>query len=110
MYYKFHCNSDLMLVCGNCKIQDRSCPGVKSIDFSLLEMFWTGYFHIFAPKNSILSFQTTEIDSIYSRSSLDEDDEEWKLLFNRENKVFSYEYENDLALLISKLSDNTKQT
>jgi hypothetical protein len=80
--------------------------GVGNLEFVPCDSIWTGDCHIYtayrAKKEDIwLSTHISVIDQVATRSSLDEDDEEWKVLFKREAVEFSYEYEAKL--------DNCKQ-
>jgi len=75
--------------------------GVASIECEIIDSFWTGKMHVNIQGTIVV--QISNISQISSRSSLDEDDEEWKVLFRRERKPFSYEYERELENLIKTL-------
>lgn len=83
-------------------------PGVGSIEFSLCDSLWTGSCHIYPSSwkdNIKLTTHIGFIASVETRSSLDEDDEEWKIHFTREkDRLFTYEYEAGLTKIIEELS------
>lgn len=83
-------------------------PGVGSILFKTLsDGIWTGYVHLYPSRwndEVNLSAGIGSITKIATRSSMDEDDEPWNVLFKREIRPFSYEYEAQLELLIKNIS------
>lgn len=102
---KFECGKTKILS----KVGDFSvtpAPGVGSLNFLPCDSIWTGDCHLWpSHEESFLSVHISSIDSIATRSSLDEDNEEWKVLFTRDkDRLFTYEYEKGLTDIIRLLS------
>ncbi len=58
------------------------------------EPIWTGEFHIWPiGKSARVSIHLTDVNSIHSRTTLNEDDEPWSEVVVREQQKFNYEYE-----------------
>jgi|ERR1017187_1152620 hypothetical protein len=77
--------------------------GVGNIEFIPCDSIWTGDCHIYR-SNIKLLININSIEKVSTRSSMDEDNEEWKVLFEREKREFSYEYERKLENLLVKIS------
>lgn len=105
MIVKFQCGQTILYSKKN-DFKIIPAAGVGNLKFLPCDSIWTGYCHL-SPDfdtTTTLSVHVSNITSIKTRSSLDEDDEEWKILFQREDRPFSYEYENDLENLITEIN------
>src|SRR5258708_1398809 len=78
--------------------------GVGSVEVTkFCDSIWTGDAHLWPLADSKISLHISSITSVKTRSSLNEDDEEWVVHFQRENLPFSYEYEYHLTKIIERL-------
>lgn len=100
-----------LITCGETKIFASkfhiiTAPGVGSVQIDeFATSIWTGDVHIWPAPNAKASIHIGDISSVETRSSLDEDNEDWQTHFTREYKPFSYEYEAELTKILVKVSE-----
>ena len=101
MVYKFYCKPENHIVCSEFTVQRSIWHGTGEITFTNIDTLWFGNTHLWTPS---VSLQSSEVQQVYTRSSLDEDDEEWLLLWER-NGPWSYEGDHELELLLIRKKD-----
>lgn len=85
MYYKLYCEENNILIGKHVKVHPS--PGSGKIELSHLDEIWAGDMHFYADS---IRVQSSDIRRVETRSSRNEDDEEWKLLWQRD-KPWCYE-------------------
>jgi hypothetical protein len=72
--------------------------GSRNVEIAAVDMFWTGSFHV----HGSAKFQISAVESIEIRSSLDEDDEPWQLLWLRVGP-WSYAGDHEAARMLESV-------
>ena len=74
--------------------------GVGAVSCIVEGPIWTGSVHLWLDKGDSVRFQISNIIQVSTRSSLNETDEPWKVVFLRKEQPFSYEYEEGLTKIL----------
>ena len=72
--------------------------GSRNVEISKVLMFWTGSAHVYGS----IGFQISALESIETRSSLDEDDEPWVLDWDRDGP-WSYAGDDEAAAILEDI-------
>lgn len=100
MVYKITFNYWGFVVASKCEVLSNPHGGLQSLKLSGLDDFWTGHVGLSFYNDSWFTIQLTNVNSVYKRSSLNEDDEQWIEYEVPHESEFKYETYKNIAIEI----------
>lgn len=97
MFYKVYLRGGGNIVASGLKVLPNGCGGVRSLRFTEVVSCWTGSTHLWI--DGAITIQISDLlTTVYSRSSLDEDNEPWHSLVEvTPPREFEYKFWGDIA-------------